>query len=143
MSQNKKEQKQNIKEAIDMLNDVVKIRVGPSEVDGVGIIAMRDLKKGERLYADAIPNLLDIPFKDFKKLRPEIAELILGRFPQIVNGSQFIYPDTKMQAYMNHSDDPNYDNHTDKMLKDVKKGEEIFEDYRNIENWELVFPWLA
>lgn len=139
----KKHQKEKIEKAIQLLNDVVKIRVGPSTIHGVGVIAMRNIKKGEKLYADSIPHMLDVPYKDFKKLRPEIAELILGRFPQIVNGSHFMYPDTKMQAYMNHSVMPNYDAQTDKALRKIRKGDEITEDYRKIEGYEKVYPWLA
>lgn len=139
----KKHQKEKIESAINLLNEIVKIKVGPSQVHGVGIVAMRDIKKGEKLNADAIFQYLDVPYKDFKKLRPEIAEYLLGRWPQIVNGSVFIYPDAKMTAFMNHADDPNYDSLSDKALKSIKAGEEIFEDYRNVPNWEKVYPWLG
>ena len=47
-----------------------------------------------------------------------------------------------MLAFMNHSNSPNYNSVTDMMLRDAKKGEEVFEDYRLIENWEVVFPWI-
>ncbi len=139
----KKEKTEKIKTAIDTLNEIVKIRVGVSSVHGVGVIAMRDLKKGEKLQADAIPHAFDVPYTQFKKLRPEIRQLLLERWPQIVNGSPFLYPDTKMGAYMNHSDTPNYDPINDKMLKNVKAEEEIFEDYRNIDGYALAFPWLV
>jgi SET domain-containing protein len=131
------------REAVKLLNEIVKIKVAPSKVDGVGVVAMRDLKKGEKIYADAIFHVFDLPYSMFPKLRKDVREIIVGRWPQVVNGSNFFYPDTKMTAYLNHSDKPNYDAIKDKMLKDVKKGEEIFEDYKQIKNWQEIFPWLS
>lgn len=138
----KKHQKEKIKNAIAMINEVAKVRLGISNVHGIGVFAMRDIKKGERVYADAMPNMLDVPYEEFKKIRPEIAELILERFPRVVGGSQFMVPDTLMQLYMNHSDKPNYDNKTDKALRKINAGEEVLENYRDIEDWEKVYPWL-
>lgn len=140
---NKKERAAKLKQAIDALNDIAKIRLAASPLHGVGVFAMRDIKKGETLNADAIPMAFDIPHKDFKKLNPEVAALILERWPGVVAGSHFLYPDCKMVAYMNHSDTPNYDGKTDKALKKIKAGEELTEDYRTIEGWETVYPWLV
>lgn len=138
----KKHKNKKTKEAINLLNDIVKIKLAPSAIHGVGLFAMRDIKKGERLYADSIPHAFDIPYKDFNKLKPEIREIILGHFPQIVNGSHFLYPVTKMTAFTNHSSTPNYNAKDDVTLKGIKKGEEITEDYRLIDGWEKVFAWL-
>lgn len=129
--------------AVKMLNELVKLKVGPSPIHGVGLFALRDIKKGERLYGDAQYQVLDIPYKDFKKLRPEIAEQILGRWPHIVNGSHFIYPDSKMVAFCNHSDEANYDAKNDVAFRDIKEGEEVTENYRAIENYAKVYKWLA
>jgi len=106
------------------------------------MFALRDIKKGDKLYADGQYQFLDIPYSMFKKLRPEIAEQILGRWPQIVNGSHFIYPDAKMVAFCNHADDPNYDAVNYVALRDIKKDEEVFEDYRKIPNYQKVFKFL-
>ncbi len=138
----RKRRKDNITQAIDMINDVVKVRLAPSEVHGIGVFAIRDIKKGERVYADAMPCMVDVPYKEFKKIKPEIVQLIKERFPRVVDGSQFMCPDTLMQIYMNHSNKHNYDNKTDKAIKKIKAGEEIFEDYTAIEGFEKVHPWL-
>ena len=138
----KKQQKEKIKQAIDLLNDIIKVKLAPSSIHGVGVFAIRDLKKGEKMYMDATFQAFDIPYKDFKKLRPEIANQILERWPNIVNGSHFLYPDTRMSAFMNHSDVPNFDGKEDKMLKAVKAGQEILEDYRKVENYQKVYDWL-
>lgn len=131
------------KEAVDLLNDIVKIKIAPSSINGVGVIAIRDMKKGERLYADSIPNAFDLPYRKFSQLRPEVRDIILGHWPNIVNGSLFLYPVTKMTAFLNHSNECNYDAKEDKLLRDVKAGEEITEDYKKITNWKKVFAWLV
>lgn len=143
VSQAERERRQEgIKQAILMVNNVAKLRLSPSEVHGVGVFAIRNIRKGERVYASAIPVMLDIPYREFKNILPEIVEAILQRFPRVVDGSHFMCPDTLMQMYMNHSDEPNYDNQTDKALKGIKKGEEVFENYKSIKGWEKVYKWL-
>lgn len=131
------------KEAIKFLNDLVKIKIAPSSISGVGVVAIRDMKKGEQLYADSIPNAFDLPYKKLSLLRPEVKDILLSHWPNIVNGSMFLYPVTKMTAFMNHSENCNYDAKADKLLRDVKAGEEITENYKQIANWQKVFAWLA
>lgn len=129
-------------ETIAILNSLVKVRIAPSEIHGVGIFAVRDITKGQKLYADMFPQAYRVPYGSFGKLFPEIRQLLLERWPQIVNGSAFMWPDTRIQAYMNHSTKPNYDAIKDIILKDIKAGEEVTEDYRKIEGYKKVFPWL-
>ena len=138
----KKQREEKIKKAIDLLNDIIKVRIAPSPIHRVGVFAMRDIPKGKHLELDAVPHAFDVPFKDFKKLLPEAREILLSQFPQIVNGSHFLYPVTKMNAYLNHSDKPNYDNIKDLTLKKIKAGEEITEDYKLIDGWDKIFTWL-
>ncbi len=139
----KKHIREKLHQAVNILNEMVKIKVAPSPIHGVGVFAMRDIKKGEKLYSDVIPNAFDLPYAMFKKLRPEVSEFLLSRWPLIVNGSRFLYPDTKLAAFINFSPTPNYDCQKDVMLEDVKKGEEIFEDYTVIPNYDKVYPWLV
>lgn len=130
------------KEAIKLLNDIVKVRIAPSTINGVGVIAMRNIKKGEKLYLDSIPHAFDIPFKKLGDLKTDVREIILSHWPNVVNGSHFLYPVTKMTAFLNHSDEPNYDAKEDKVLKDIKAGEEVTENYKLIDNWQKVFSFL-
>lgn len=134
--------KTKIKKAISMLNDIACIKLAPSTIHGVGVFAIRDIPKGKQLYLDAIPNALDIPYSDFDKLLPEVADIVLGQFPQIVNGSHFLYPATRFLTYVNHSEDANYDAKTDITLRDIKQDEEITENYKLIDGYEKVFAWL-
>lgn len=124
------------------LNNVVTTYLAPSKVHGVGVFALRDLKQGQKLYADLFPKMYNLRYDYFEDLVPEIKEKLLERWPNIVNGSNFGYPDTNIQAFMNHSETPNYDALNDILLADVQKGEEITEDYRMIPNWDKVFDFI-
>ena len=135
--------KRKTAEAIRLLNNLVKYKVGPSDIHGVGIIAMRNIRKGEKLNMDAIFHQFDVPYKDFSKLRADVAQHILERWPLVSQGSHFIYPDAKMSAFMNHSDNPNYDAEKDRATRNISKGEEITEDYRKIPGHVYIFPWLS
>lgn len=131
---------------INELNSTIKAKIAPSKIHGVGVVAIRYLYKGEQLHADKFPRMYDLSYSNFGKLFPEVKELILERWPRVINGEAkkefFISPDVRLLTFMNHSDDPNYDAKTDTLLKDVKFGEEITENYKLMENWEKVFTWL-
>ena len=142
MKVSKKHVENKFKEQIKLLNEIVKIYIAPSQIHGVGVFAMRDFKKGEKLYTDIIPHQFDLPYKRFNELSQEIQEILLGHFPLIVSGSHFIYPVTKMSAYLNHSDTPNYDAIKDECFINIKKGEEITEDYHLIKDYKKVFSFL-
>lgn len=127
-------------EQIMELNTLAKATLGRSEVHGIGVIALRDIKKGEVIYADRMPKVYTVPYSSFGKLFPEVKKMILERWPSIINGSKFIYPDARLVSFMNHRDIPNYDPMTDTALCDIIKGQEIFEDYRLMPNFDKVWP---
>ena len=122
------------------LNTIVKATLQRSEVHGIGVFATRNIGKGELIYADRMPKVYTIPYGSFGKLFPEVRQTILERWPSVVNGSRFIYPDARLVSFMNHSSVDNYDPMTDTALCDIIKGEEIFEDYKLMANWEKVWP---
>ena len=127
---------------IKELNTYVLTKIAPSSIHGVGVFALRDIKKGQILYADILMKLYTLPYQEFHRLIPEVGDIILERFPQVINGSKFLYPDTRIQAFMNHSGTPNYDAVKDVALADIEQGEEITEDYRKIEGWEKIFGFI-
>ena len=137
-------------EQVTELMRTVKCRLGPSKVHGVGVVTLRDIKKGEQLYcANRMkPTLYTVTFAELKQglkdTHPEILALILDRWPRTVNGEAFISPnyDARLTCFMNHSDTPNYDPVADLALADIPKGEEVFEDYRQLPNYQEAFPWL-
>ena len=130
-------------EQIDKLNATVKLTLAPSPIHGIGVFALRDITQGEKIHCDAYPQVFKVPYGSIKKLFPEVREVILSRWPNIINGSVFMSPDVRFLSFMNHSIHPNYDPKTDTASKDIKKGEEVVEDYWSMENIEKVFPWLS
>ena len=124
------------------LNSYVKTCLAPSKIHGVGVHALRDLREGEKLYCDMIPKLYSLRYSNFNKLFPEVKLLLLSQWPQIINGSHFAYPTTRLQAHLNHSDNCNYNAKDDILLRDVKKGNEITENYKLIPNYDKIYTWL-
>ena len=141
----------NQEEQINELNAQIKVKLAPSKISGIGVFAIMDIRKGERL--NLIPRVrnnmheiqwYNVPWGSMNKLFPEIKELILERWPSIVNGSHFISPNNMawLITYVNHSNNPNYEVAMDMATCDIKKGEEILENYKLMTNWNLVYPDL-
>ena len=129
-------------DTIAYLNTVVRVKVAPSKIHGVGVFALRDMPRGTKLHADMFPKAFKLPFEDFDKLYGEVRQLLQERWPQVVSGEGFMYPDTFLQAFCNHSDAPNYDAKSDLTLRDIQADEEITENYRHIEGYDKIFTWL-
>ena len=132
----------NKEEQIAELNSIVKATLGVSKIHGVGVFAIRDILKGEKIYADKLPSLYHIPYGSINKLFPEVKKIILDRWPCIINGSKFIYPDARLVSFMNHGI-ANYDPKTDSALFDIYKNEEILLDYINMPNYEKIWPDIS
>ena len=136
-----------ISEQIIQLNNEVMVKLAPSEIHGVGVFAIRDIKKGERMYCNPsfVRKFYNIPFSKLNKLRPEIKSLIIERWPSLINFPYFQSPndDAWPVLFMNHSDEQNYDYTTDCAIRDIKKGEEITENYKLMKNYEKVCLFLV
>lgn len=123
----------------------MKATLGVSNIHGIGVIAIRGIIKGEKIFADRLPALYHIPFGSVSKLYPEVKKIILDRWPSVVNGSNFIYPDARLVSFMNHAftgEGANYDPVTDTATEDISEGQEILEDYTAMPNYNKVYPWL-
>jgi len=117
---------------IDELNEQVKCKLAPSKIHGVGVFAIRDIKEGEKMYCiGMVHKWYRIPYYEFQRLRPEIQELIIQRWPVARQNTPFLHPHSEawLLSFMNHSDDPNYDKFNDTALKDIKAKEEVTENY--------------
>lgn len=136
-----------IKEQIDDLNFKVKFYIAPSTIHGIGVFALRDVKKGEQCFCfpKTDRTWYDLTWSELEGLRPEIREIILQRWPSIINGSYFQSPldDVWLASFINHSDTPNYLQSNDSALRDIKKGEELTESYRTMLNYKKVYPWIT
>lgn len=131
------------------LNSTVRCKLGVSKIEGVGVIAIRDIQKGEKLYCR--PQMqgelrwYNVPFGSFGKFIPEVRELILQRWPSVVNGSLFLSPNDMMWmvTFINHSEEnANYDINTDTASQDIPKGAEVLENYKLMSNYQKVYPWI-
>lgn len=129
------------------LNSQIKVRIAPSQIHGVGVIAIVPIKKGDRCYCVPTKSGVKwygIPWGSLNKLFPPIRDLIKDQWPSIYNGSHFLSPNYTAWPilFMNHSNSPNFDNESDRALEDIKEGEELFEDYRKMDNWTKIFTWI-
>lgn len=126
------------------LNSEVKCKLSVSGIHGVGVRALRKIQKDEQCFITPrmAPIFYSIPFGSLSKLFPEIKEIILQRWGSVVNGSIFRSPndDAGLIFFVNHSEDPNYDILTDCAINDIAKGEEIFSNYKQMANYEKVWP---
>ena len=116
------------------LNDQVKCTLRPSKIHGIGVFAIRDIPKGERMHCRGLGmayRWCELKPEEFKQVRPEVKEIILARWPIALKGERFIHPhsDAWLLSFMNHSKTPNYDKLNDIALVDIKKDEEVTEDY--------------
>lgn len=128
------------------LNSIVRCNLGVSNVHGIGVFAIRSIAQGEKCYCTPpiMHRFYNIPFGSLNKLFPEVKKIILSRWASVVNGSVFQNPndDVGLLFFMNHSYNPNYDVVSDTALRNIAKGEEIFENYCYMQNAEKVYPWL-
>ena len=133
--------KLSIDEQIKFLNETVKAKLAPSRLHGVGVVAIRDIEVGERLYAQSdSKQFFTVPYARFNELRTEVSDLIMQRWPMVYNGSMFLSPndDSRLQSFINHGK-PMYDPKTDTILTKVGRGTEITEFYWDMPNSKVLF----
>ena len=132
-----------IDQQIKELNEEVKATLRTSEIHGIGVFALKDLKKNEKLYtAPTEYKMYEIPFERLDKLRPEIMDIIMERWGAMAyNDLPFESPNNvALMGFMNHNNEPN--SLQDIATRDIKKGEEITEDYRLIQDYKKIFKFL-
>ncbi len=121
----------------EYLNNTVWCTIRRSPIHGVGVFAIRDIKKGQKLHLQGgTGKWLKT---DLSKVIPEIRKLVHQRWPITKDGNPFLSPndDALLISFINHSEDFNYDKFNDKAFNDIKKDEEITEhygDYKDIIN---------
>jgi len=134
------------KVCINYLNSTVWATLGVSPIHSVGVFAIRDIPSGteitDNIVGPANVNSVDVrkyiknslSEEEFKGVLPEIRKLVLDRtlFDKEMPQIEFYSPnsDVILQSFMNHSDTPNTDGN--KALRDIKKGEELTENFRSL-----------
>lgn len=104
-----------------------------SEIEGLGVFAQRDFKRGEHVFHVDLTKLKRYSLKEFPRLRKEHPELDLRHSDHVGNGKYVI--DYSPASYMNHSCDPNCYSKMRTIaikdvyaLRDIRKGEELTVD---------------
>lgn len=119
----------------EKLNKEVWATIKPSNIHGIGVFAIRDIPKGTKITTNTLETenidlFLPITEEEFNNIIPEIQEIILDRMLYKENQFEFVInPNAEIiiQSFMNHSSNPNTDGRI--TLSDIKKGEELTEDY--------------
>ena|SRR3990167_1214118 len=122
-------------ETIQFLNESVWCTIAPSPIHGVGVFALRDIKKGQKLNCyGSLSAPIGLHLTSFEGLDPEIAHIIRQRWPLAVQGDTFHSPndDVRHILFMNNSPTPNYNQQDDVAITDIAKGVEITEDYGSV-----------
>lgn len=104
--------------------EISPIEIKPSKIHGLGIFAMRDIKKGE-IVLRWKPKVLSE--SEVEKLPREERKFVFN-----VGGNKY-YLMQKPERYMNHSCENNttVQNDCDVAIRDIKAGEEITANYNN------------
>ena len=123
--------------SVDYLNNSVFATLKISGIHGIGVVAIRDIPKDTlitdySLQAKSVPMLLSVNLQEFELILPKIKNLILDR-NLFQNWHEILYfyspnCEQNLQSFCNHSANPNSFAMTS--LRDIKKDEEITQDYR-------------
>ncbi len=101
------------------------VTIGKGEMNGKGVYAARDFKKGEVVVSIS---LKPITFEEFKKLSPE--DYLAAHN---LNGQIYLFAGG-LARYVNHSETPNvvldFERQADVALRDIAVGEKITADTR-------------
>lgn len=131
-------QEQLIEWALQNLNQCY-VKVAPSKIHGVGLIAMRDIPKDTVIFYFSYRDFpcIEISKKILQeKIPPEVYEQIIQNWAVTAEG--VIAPinvnyEMHFVNFLNHSEEGNirYENECYIATKDIAKGEEILIDYRH------------
>lgn len=136
----------SIDEVVNYLSENVKTQIGVSNIDGVGVFAIRDIKKGEEIFPiwKKQSGIYAIPKNKLNKIPKEVLILLDKYFIntdseykliRLFNGLNLI---SHTISYCNSAYQTEYSQNISNdgiALRDIKAGEEILEWYfENINN---------
>lgn len=113
---------------------VVQTYLGASAIEGIGVFAGEDIRKGQTVweFIEGLDTRVDPA--DIPKFPPRVQEH-LKRHTYLNGGKLYLCGDHGQ--YTNHSETPNTRHdlatHRDIALRDIRKGEEITADYREFD----------
>ena len=86
----------------EQINETVLATIKPSTIEGVGVFAVQDIKKGQKVFIRWQP--MGLLQTTLSKLLPDVRKIIEGRWPPVRDGYPFIHPheDANLISFMNH-----------------------------------------
>lgn len=119
----------------NLQNDIY-CRIKASPIQGVGVFAIRDIKKGTEIFKGSLQyEEIEFTESELVGLPQATKDLIHDFFPK--TGPKYFIPEFGLNSlnvsfFLNHSDDANIMNYEDGRmvaLKDIKNGEELTSNY--------------
>lgn len=124
----------------NLLNQTIWCRVAPSNIQGVGLIAIRNIPIGIE-FGKPIPDDVELTQKQLAQLIPEIRDYLLELFPIIDGKITIISPNNILplgEIFINHSRTPNTNGF--RTIQIISKGDELTKDYKII-NFDQLKYW--
>lgn len=116
------------------------VMLRPSPVEGIGVFAVADIKKGQRnIFSNDKSEWIKIPKAEIDSL-PQHSKAIVENFC-LYDEEHYYVPEygfkmVDLVIYLNHSDEPNImsinEGEDFEALTDIKAGTELFIDYGEI-----------
>jgi len=151
---------QELQILIDYLKNEMYVKIGVSKIEGVGLIAMKDIPKGIDIGTPPPWSLyMRLKQKFLNELLPSNIFEILKDWSghgDVIDISLTPYDKNHYYKYINHSNEPNM--HYKKRephqlagvydygmisIKDIKEGEELTVDYNNFDWSGVVCEWCT
>ena len=116
------------------------VTLRPSKIQGIGVFALTDIKKGQRgLFSSDASEWIAVSKEEVAAL-PIHSRLLVENFCLFDEENYFIpeygFKIMDIVVYLNHSDVPNVQSINDgedfEALRDIEEGEELFVDYGEI-----------
>lgn len=109
-------------------------RLAPSPIHGVGVFAIRNIKKDTNIFSNDESEMIWISKKEVKKISKELKKLYLDFCVEKKDkfGCPLNFNLLTVGWYLNHSENPNVvcdDNYEFYALRNIKKDEELLSDY--------------
>lgn len=116
------------------------VMLKPSNVQGIGVFAITDIKKGQRnIFSNDKSEWIKISKKEISTL-PEHSQAVIENYCLYDEGNYFVpeygFKMVDLVIFLNHADLPNVisinDGEDFEALEDIKAGAELFIDYGKI-----------
>ena len=104
-----------------------------SKIQGVGVFAKENVKKGEKIKEVKIEFEIEFDKENLPRMPLALARMIDNYAYEREKGSKIVVLGFDNEKYLNHSDDPSV-NDDGIALKDINIGDEITIDYRDFDD---------